>query len=65
VALDEPYHPAKDRIIATFERDYLSQLIARAGGNMSKAARLAKVDRTTLYRLMEKHRVLRDSAEAS
>jgi DNA-binding NtrC family response regulator len=65
VALDDPYHPAKDRIIATFERDYLSQLIARAGGNMSKAARLAKVDRTTLYRLMEKHRVLRDSAEAS
>jgi DNA-binding NtrC family response regulator len=65
VALDEPYHPAKDRIIATFERDYLSQLIARAGGNMSKAARLAKVDRTTLYRLMEKHRVLRDPAEAS
>ncbi|HEX9893802.1 MAG TPA: sigma-54 dependent transcriptional regulator [Gemmatimonadales bacterium] len=57
---DEPYHMAKDRIIAQFEKDYLTRLIARAGGNMSKAARLAKVDRTTLYRLMEKHSILRE-----
>jgi DNA-binding NtrC family response regulator len=57
---DEPYHSAKDRITAQFEKDYLTRLISRAGGNMSKAARLAKVDRTTLYRLMEKHSVIRD-----
>ncbi|MBK9550265.1 MAG: hypothetical protein IPO52_14455 [Gemmatimonadetes bacterium] len=29
-------------------------------GNMSKAARQANVDRTTLYRLMEKHGLQRD-----
>jgi DNA-binding NtrC family response regulator len=57
---DEAYHVAKDRITAQFEKDYLTRLIARAGGNMSKAARLAKVDRTTLYRLMEKHSILRE-----
>ena len=56
---DEAYHPAKDRVIAQFERDYLIRLVARAGGNMSKAARLASVDRTTLYRLMDKHTVPR------
>jgi DNA-binding NtrC family response regulator len=56
---DEAYHPAKERVIAQFERDYLTRLVARAGGNMSKAARLASVDRTTLYRLMDKHNVLR------
>ena len=56
---DEAYHPAKDRVIAQFEREYLKRLVARAGGNMSKAARLASVDRTTLYRLMDKHQVLR------
>src|SRR6476469_2824168 len=58
--MDEPYHAAKDRLIAEFEREYLSRLSARAGGNMSRAARLANIDRTTLYRLMEKHNVRRD-----
>ncbi|MGH7621015.1 MAG: sigma-54-dependent transcriptional regulator, partial [Gemmatimonadaceae bacterium] len=47
--MDEPYHAAKDRLIAEFEREYLSRLSARAGGNMSRAARLANIDRTTLY----------------
>jgi DNA-binding NtrC family response regulator len=58
--MDEPYHAAKDRLIAEFEREYLSRLSARAGGNMSRAARLANIDRTTLYRLMEKHNIRRD-----
>jgi DNA-binding NtrC family response regulator len=59
VVPDEPYHLAKDRVVAHFEREYLARLIERAAGNMSKAARIAKVDRTTLYRLMEKHSMLR------
>ena len=53
--LDDAYHPAKDRLVAHFEKEYLSRLVSRAGGNMSKAARLASIDRTTLSRLMEKH----------
>ena len=58
--LDEAYHLAKDRIVAQFEKEYLTRLIGRAGGNMSKAARLANIDRTTLYRLMDKHNFQRD-----
>jgi DNA-binding NtrC family response regulator len=58
--LDDAYHPAKDRLIAHFEKEYLSRLVSRAGGNMSKAARLASIDRTTLYRLMEKHNFQRN-----
>jgi len=53
--LDDAFHVAKDRIISQFEREYLARLVARASGNMSKAARLASIDRTTLYRLMDKH----------
>jgi transcriptional regulator with PAS, ATPase and Fis domain len=53
--LDEAYHPAKDQIVTGFEREYLSRLLARSAGNMSRAARLAGIDRTTLYRLFEKH----------
>jgi DNA-binding NtrC family response regulator len=51
----QPYHQARENVIADFELSYLSQLVNRASGNMSKAARMAGVDRTTLYRLMEKH----------
>ena len=62
--MDEAYHSAKDRVIAQFEREYLARLVGRAGGNMSKAARLASIDRTTLYRLMDKHDFQRnDGAE--
>jgi len=57
----EPYHQARDRVLADFERDYLGALVNRAKGNMSKAARIAGVDRTTLYRLMEKHGLERGS----
>jgi DNA-binding NtrC family response regulator len=49
------YHPARDRVIAEFEMQYLGDLLERARGNMSEAARIAGVDRTTLYRLMERH----------
>ena len=58
--LEGAYHLAKDRLVMYFEKEYLSRLVTRAGGNMSKAARLASIDRTTLYRLMEKHSVRRD-----
>lgn len=58
--LDEAYHLAKDRVVAQFEKEYLTRLIGRAGGNMSKAARLANIDRTTLYRLMDKHSFQRE-----
>ncbi len=63
--MTEPFHLAKDRLITHFEREYLSQLVARAGSNMSKAARLASIDRTTLYRLMEKHGFRRDEMAGS
>jgi DNA-binding NtrC family response regulator len=63
--MDEAYHGAKDRVVAQFEKEYLTRLVARAGGNMSKAARLASIDRTTLYRLMDKHAFHRDEAPGS
>ena len=60
--MSDPFHLAKDNLIAHFEKEYLNQLNTRASGNMSKAARLAGIDRTTLYRLMEKHGFRRDGS---
>jgi DNA-binding NtrC family response regulator len=58
---DDGYHAERERVLAQFELGYLSWLVERAGANMSKAAKMARVDRTTLYRLMERHRLHRDT----
>ena len=61
----EAYHVAKEQVLATFEKNYVTRLVARASGNMSRAARLASVDRTTLYRLLERHGFRRDFSESA
>jgi DNA-binding NtrC family response regulator len=63
--MNDAYHAAKDKLVAQFEKEYLARLVSRAGGNMSRAARLAGIDRTTLYRLMEKHELRRDEYSGS
>jgi len=55
--MSRAYHSAKEAVLAHFEKEYLAMLVARADRNMSKAARLAGIDRTTLYRLLEKHEI--------
>ena len=61
----DAYHVAKEQVLATFEKNYVTRLVARASGNMSRAARLASVDRTTLYRLLERHGFRRETAEST
>jgi transcriptional regulator with GAF, ATPase, and Fis domain len=51
---DRPFHEAKDAIIARFEREYLTDLVQRAGGNLSQAARDAGLERKFLYKLLER-----------
>ena len=63
VPLNEAYHVAKDQVLASFEKEYVTRLVSRASGNMSRAARLASVDRTTLYRLLERHGFRRDAID--
>ena len=59
--MEMDYHSARELILSRFEVDYLSHVVQSSGGNISDAARLAGVDRTTLYRLMDKHGIGRDS----
>jgi DNA-binding NtrC family response regulator len=51
----EGFHAAKDRLIATWERGWVAELLTRAKGNVSQAARLGQLDRVSLHRLMKKH----------
>jgi transcriptional regulator of acetoin/glycerol metabolism len=62
--MSDAYHVAKEQVLTQFEKEYMTRLVGRAAGNMSKAARLASVDRTTLYRLLERHGFKRDISES-
>jgi DNA-binding NtrC family response regulator len=55
------FHAAKARAIAGFERSYLVDLLTRARGNVSLAARLSGKERSRLGRLLKKHGLTRDA----
>jgi DNA-binding NtrC family response regulator len=54
IRADRPFHEAKDELVAKFEREYLTDLVQRAQGNLSEAARIAGLERKFLYKLLER-----------
>jgi DNA-binding NtrC family response regulator len=61
-ALEETFRSGKDRVVADFERRYLKSLFEWSGGNVSRAARKAGLDRMYLHRLLQRHGIRRDGA---
>ena len=57
IDLERSFRDGKEDLIAGYERRYLEALLAWAGGNVTKAARKARIDRMSLYRLMQRHGV--------
>ena len=57
IDLERSFRDGKEDLIAGYERRYLEALLAWAGGNVTKAARKARIDRMSLYRLMQRHDV--------
>ena len=50
-----PYKDARAAVLARFEARYLAHWLDKAEGNVSKAARLAKVDRSHFFHLLRRH----------
>ena len=50
-----PFRLAKERAIEKFERAYIGPLLDECEGNMSKAARTARMDRMYLHQLAQKY----------
>lgn len=55
VGADLPYKQARAHMIEAFEREYVRGLLERHEGNISKAARVAGIDRVYLHRLLRKY----------
>jgi DNA-binding NtrC family response regulator len=53
----ETFAQAKKRMIHSFEREYLTRLLARFNGDMVQAAARAGKSRTALWNLMAKHQL--------
>lgn len=60
----EIFRDAKDRMVRQFERTYLVQVMAAVDGNVSRAARLAGMQRRDFQRLLRKHDVRRAQPRA-
>jgi DNA-binding NtrC family response regulator len=63
VTIESPFKIAKEQLLSEFERKYLEQLMAWAGGNVSRASRKAKLDRMYLHRLLHRYSIKRDTTD--
>ncbi|MGE4551825.1 MAG: sigma-54-dependent transcriptional regulator [Desulfovibrionaceae bacterium] len=50
-----PYKEAKARVLAEFTRNYLDQVLAKTGGNVSEAARLSGIERVSLQKIIKRN----------
>ena len=53
--LEMPFKEAKAQLVEGFERDYLTHLLERHHGNISRAAAEAGIDRNYIHRLIKKY----------
>jgi DNA-binding NtrC family response regulator len=56
VDLSRPFIEAREALLGRFEKGYLEAMLARHGGNISRAARAAGLDRMHFKRLLARHR---------
>jgi DNA-binding NtrC family response regulator len=54
------FREERARAVTAFERSYIEEMLRRAGGNVTRAARLAGKDRRVFGRLMKRHNIRRD-----
>jgi DNA-binding NtrC family response regulator len=58
-----PFREAKARLVEEFERRYIGRLLDEQGGNVSAVARVAGLDRMSVYKLLDRLRLRGRRAE--
>ncbi len=58
-----PFKEEKEQVIASFERRYIKEALKASGGNISAAARMAKMDRKNFWQLMKKYAIESEAAD--
>ncbi|MFQ5649306.1 MAG: sigma-54-dependent transcriptional regulator [bacterium] len=57
ISLDTSLKEAKKALIARFEKEYLTKMLRRHHGNISRAAKESDMDRRTLHRLINRYHI--------
>ena len=65
VRTDLPYADAREAVVHAFERRYIADVLARADGNLTAAAREAQVDRKHLRMLARRHGLIATPPDAA
>lgn len=55
--MELPYKDARGRLLDQFEKEYCEHLMDHTKGNVSKASRLARMDRSYLIKLLQRHQL--------
>jgi transcriptional regulator with GAF, ATPase, and Fis domain len=63
VDLTEPLLLGRERVAEAYERAYLTRLLEQTGGNVSRAAQLAQVNRKLIQRAMKRYGMRGDEEE--
>jgi transcriptional regulator of acetoin/glycerol metabolism len=63
VDLSVPLKEARDQLTAAFEKAYLVEALRQPGGNVTRAAEIAKVHRKLVHRAIRRHRLRSDCEE--
>ena len=63
VDASQPFKEEKARLVDAFERRYLAALLERNGGNVSRSAREAGIERAYLQRLVKKFGLRADARD--
>lgn len=50
----EPYREAKERMLKKFTLEYVSELLQKTGGNVTRAAELSGMRRSALQKIMRR-----------
>jgi DNA-binding NtrC family response regulator len=61
--VDGTFKDAKERWIASFEREYIGSLLKKNNGNISHAARESEIDRKYFRKLMKKYGLTAESGD--
>jgi len=61
--LVETYKQAKDRLVTRFTHDYITNLLQKTGGNITKAAEMSGLGRASLWKIMNRLGIRSGSSE--